>query len=197
MQIFQKIIKLSYPLRMKFSKLTGVGLKVWENKNKIPSQHSFYGLKAALNTGEEISFQKYKGKKVLLVNVASQCGYTPQYAQLEKLFREKGLLILGFPANNFGKQEPGNDKEIADFCKLNYGVTFPIFKKADVIGPHKQEVFEWLTDRNRNGWNDTAPRWNFYKYLIDEEGNLEKIFSSSFSPEGIYPLITQHISHDS
>jgi glutathione peroxidase len=168
---------------MKISKLTGMGIEIIENKNEIIAPESFYSLKATLNSGEEISFEKYKGKKVLIVNLASQCGFTPQYEALEKLYKKnEGLFILGFPANNFGAQEPGSDDEIASFCRLNYGVTFPLFKKNDVTGVSKQEVYQWLTDKNRNGWNDAEPQWNFYKYLVDENGNLSKIFSSSVSP---------------
>jgi len=167
---------------MRISKVTGWGITILENKNKRSAPKNFYSLKAVLNTGEEISFQKYKGKKVLIVNLASQCGYTPQYAQLEKLHQQKGIIILGFPSNNFGNQEPGSDEEIAGFCKNNYGVTFPVFKKESVKGDLKQEVYKWLTDSKKNGWNNFEPKWNFYKFLIDEEGNLSRIFSSSVSP---------------
>lgn len=183
MNIVRVIIKKLYPLQMKLSKLTGMGIKVIENINEIIAPENFYSLKAILNNGEEISFKKYKGRKVLVVNLASQCGFTPQYAELECLYKKnKELVILGFPANNFGAQEPGGDSEIARFCKLNYGVTFPLFKKNDVTGESMQEVYQWLTDKNRNGWNDLEPQWNFYKYLVDERGNLSKVFSSSVSP---------------
>ena len=96
--------------------------------------------------------------------------------------QNKQIIILGFPSNNFGKQEPGTDKEIAEFCKVNFGVTFPLFKKDDVKGNSKQPVYQWLTDKNKNGWNDVEPQWNFYKYLVDEKGNLANVFSSSVSP---------------
>ncbi|MEO6219263.1 MAG: glutathione peroxidase [Ginsengibacter sp.] len=168
---------------MKISKLTGMGIDISQNKNSKESPVSFYSLKATTNTGEEISFEIYQGKKVVLVNLASQCGYTPQYAELEKLHQQnKNIIILGFPSNNFGSQEPGTDNEIADFCKVNYGVTFQLFKKENVIGNNKQRVYEWLSDEYKNGWNNSAPKWNFYKYVVDENGNLSKIFSSSVSP---------------
>ncbi|MEO9023039.1 MAG: glutathione peroxidase [Ginsengibacter sp.] len=171
---------------MKISKLTGMGIKVIKNKNEVIAPHDFYSLKAILNNGEEVSFEKYKGQKVLIVNLASQCGFTPQYEELESLHKKnEGPFILGFPANNFGAQEPGSDTEIAQFCKLNYGVTFPLFKKNDVKGDSKQPVYQWLTDKNKNGWNELEPQWNFYKYLIDEGGNLAKVFSSSVSPMDI------------
>jgi len=178
----KKIITNLYPLRMKFSEVTGIGINVYENINHTSAPPSFYNLKATLNSGEEISFERYKGKKVLVVNLASECGFTPQYAELEKLFKQEKFVILGFPSNNFGKQEPGNDREIATFCAINYGVTFPIFKKNDVKGKSMQPVYKWLTDKNKNGWNFLEPKWNFYKYLVDENGNLAKIFSSSVSP---------------
>lgn len=186
MNIVRKIIIITYPLWIKISKLTGMGIQIIENKNEIIAPENFFSLKATLNNGEEISFERYKGKKMLIVNLASQCGFTPQYKELETLYlKNKDIVILGFPANNFGAQEPGTDKEIAEFCKLNYGVTFPLFKKNDVKGNSKQTVYKWLTDKNKNGWNDLEPQWNFYKYLIDEKGNLSKVFSSSVSPMDI------------
>jgi glutathione peroxidase len=184
MHFNKRLIASTYPLRMKFSQLTGMGIKIYKNKNNIQAPESFYSLKATANSGEEISFEKYKNKKILIVNLASQCGYTPQYAALEKLYqRNKNLIILGFPSNNFGAQEPGTDVEIAEFCKLNFGITFPLFKKKDVKGNSKQPVYAWLADKNKNGWNELEPQWNFYKYLIDENGNLSTVASSSVSPE--------------
>lgn len=186
MHFIKKLIAFTYPLRMKFSQLTGMGISIYKNKNNIKAPESFYSLKATANSGEEISFEKYKNKKILIVNLASQCGYTPQYAALEKVYQQnKNLIILGFPSNNFGAQEPGTDTEIAEFCKLNFGVTFPLFKKEDVKGASKQPVYAWLTDKNKNGWNELEPQWNFYKYLIDENGNLSQVASSSVSPETI------------
>lgn len=146
---------------------------------------SFYSLKATLGNGGEFDFTQLKGKKVLLVNTASNCGYTNQYDDLQKLneqFHNK-LVILGFPANDFKEQEKGNDEEIAQFCKINFGVTFPLMKKSSVIRDADQnEVFKWLTDSTRNGWNRKQPSWNFSKYLINEEGVLIKYFDPSVSP---------------
>ena len=174
---------------MQLSRLTGVGIKISENNSNKKAPVSFHSLKAVTNAGEEISFEKYRGKKVLIVNLASQCGYTPQYTALEELHQQhKNVIILGFPSNNFGGQEPGTDYEIAEFCKVNYGVTFPLFKKDDVKGNDKQPVYQWLTDENKNGWNNEEPQWNFHKYLVDENGNLSKIFSSSVSPLDIPEL---------
>lgn len=184
MSLLHRIISSTYSFRMKISNLTGMGIQVYKNKNNVNPPADFYSLKAYNNAGEEIDFKIYKGKKILIVNLASQCGYTPQYAELENLFLTNDqLTILGFPANNFGQQEPGTDHEIAEFCKLNFGVTFPLFKKDDVTGENIQPVYQWLSDKNKNGWNDIEPKWNFYKYLIDENGILEKVASSSVSPQ--------------
>jgi glutathione peroxidase len=186
MSLKRKIITSLYPLQMKLSKLTGKGILIYKNKEKVQALQSFYSLKATQINGEEISFEKFRNKKVLVVNLASLCGYTPQYAALQKLYeRTENFVILGFPANNFGSQEPGSDDEINSFCKINYGVTFPLFKKNDVRGNEKQPVYQWLTDKNKNGWNDEEPHWNFFKYLVDEKGNLQKVFSSSVSPMDI------------
>ena len=183
MTLKRKIITSLYPLQMKLSKLTGKGINVYENKENVQPLQDFYSLKATLNNGEEISFEKFRNKKVLVVNLASLCGYTPQYEELQKLYEQtETLVILGFPSNNFGSQEPGSDDEISNFCKINYGVTFPLFKKDDVTGKEKQPVYQWLSDKNKNGWNDIEPEWNFYKYLVDENGNLQGVYSSSVSP---------------
>ncbi len=186
MSVISKLVAATYPLRMKISKVTGIGIKINSNDMKQPPLISFYSLYATCNNGQEIQFDRFKNKKVLLVNLASQCGYTPQYAELEELHRtKKDIIILGFPANNFGSQEPGSDAEIAQFCQLNYGVTFRLFKKADVIGKNKQPIYQWLTEPDKNGWNSDEPQWNFYKYLVDEDGNLTNVFSSSVSPLNI------------
>lgn len=183
MSLIKNLLSATYPFRMKISKLTGMGINIVENRKNKTAPVTFYSLKAVANSGEEILFEKYRGKKLVIVNLASQCGYTPQYAELEQLHQQKkDVAILGFPSNNFGSQEPGTDDEIVEFCKVNYGVTFQLFKKNDVMGPNKQPMYEWLCDANKNGWNNSAPQWNFYKYLIDEKGNLSKIFSSSVSP---------------
>ena len=183
MSLLKKLISIYYPLRMKLSKLTRKGIKMKEHTGSDNAPVKFYSLQATTNAGQVIEFEKYRGKKVLLVNLASRCGFTPQYAELEKLHEQnKGITILGFPSNNFGGQEPGSDEEIAEFCKINYGVTFQLFKKGDVKGIHRQPVYEWLTDDKKNGWNREEPQWNFYKYLVDEAGNLSGVFSSSVSP---------------
>lgn len=148
----------------------------------IPS--SFYEFKMKGIDGQEIDFATFKGKKVLLVNVASKCGYTPQYADLQKLHELYGskVIVIGIPANNFGKQEPGSNEEIADFCTNNYGVTFQMFEKVSVKGDDMHPLYIWLTSKKYNGWNDQAPTWNFCKYLINEKGELVKFFPSKIKP---------------
>jgi glutathione peroxidase len=134
--------------------------------------------------GNSVDFTQFKGKKLLLVNVASKCGYTPQYADLQKLNEEYGdqVVILGFPANNFGGQEPGTNEDIKQFCSANYGVTFQMFDKISVKGADKHPLYRWLSDKDLNGWNDKEPSWNFCKYFIDESGELKKFFPSSVNP---------------
>ena len=180
----QKILKAAYPAMMWFTKLTGVNSKSISKKEVTPLE-PFYNLPAVLNDGSTFNLNQYKGKKILLVNTASDCGYTGQYEQLEMLYqqhREK-LVILGFPANDFKGQEKGTDLAIAAFCKLNYGVSFPLFKKSKVIvGTDQNEIFKWLSHKEKNGWNEQAPSWNFCKYLIDEQGRLTQFFASSVEP---------------
>ena len=121
----------------------------------------------------------------MLVNTASDCGYTNQYDDLQKLHEtlHDKLMVIGFPANDFKEQEKGNDEEIAQFCKINFGVTFPLAKKNSVKkGKDQQEVFRWLTDKSRNGWNNKQPSWNFSKYLVDEHGILTNYFDPAISP---------------
>ena len=190
MRFLSRLITSFYPIQMKISKITGLGIKVESNNSNKIAPVNFYSLKATTHSGEEIQFEKYRGKKVLLVNLASQCGFTPQYAELEQLHQQnKNLVILGFPADNFGSQEPGSDEEIAEFCKANYRVTFQLFRKDDVKGKNKQPVYQWLSDETKNGWNNKEPEWNFNKYLVDENGNLLKRFSSSVSPIEIQVFI--------
>jgi len=184
MGIFHKLVTITYPW---WVKLSGGKRRLPEGKaGTLPPPVSFYSLHAVSNTGEDISFDRFKDKKVLLVNLASRCGYTPQYAALEAWYRSNpDVVVLGFPANNFGAQEPGSDSEIAAFCRLQYDVSFPIFKKGDVIGEHQQPVYRWLTDPAKNGWNRAAPQWNFYKYLVDERGVLIGQYSSAVLPMSI------------
>ncbi len=149
-----------------------------------PPKPMFYDFKMKSIDGKEIDFSTFKGKKVLLVNTASECGYTPQYADLEKLHKEYGnkVVVLGFPANNFGGQEPGSNTEIKAFCTKNYGVSFQMFEKISVEGKDAHPLYQWLSKKDLNGNNDKAPNWNFCKYLINEKGELVKFFPSSVKP---------------
>jgi len=136
--------------------------------------------KLATLQGESLSLCQFSGKVLLVVNTASECGYTPQYEGLEKLYRryrEKGLVVLGFPANDFGGQEPGSNKEIAEFCQLNYGVTFPMFAKTSVVGANANPLYRALTTRTGQ-----PPRWNFHKYLLDRAAQPVAVFDSAVEP---------------
>lgn len=153
------------------------------NDNSQSSKH-IYDFKVKSITGEEIDLSKFRGKKILIVNTASKCGYTPQYEALEQLHQKHGdkVIILGFPANNFGGQEPGSNQEIASFCKKNYGVSFLMMEKISVKGSDINPLYNWLGSKELNGWNDKLPSWNFCKYLINENGELINFFGSSTSP---------------
>lgn len=141
----------------------------------------FYSFKLESLDGSEIDFSKYKGKKILLVNTASECGFTPQYAGLQELHEKHGneVVILGFPANNFGGQEPGSNEEIATFCQKNYGVAFQMFEKISVKGEDKHPLYTWLTE---HAPNHEEPNWNFCKYLVDENGKVVAFFPSKVKP---------------
>jgi len=181
----QKFLKAVYPVFIGITKLFGKNSKVLvNNKNSKPTQ-SVYDLTVQLNNGNALPLQTYKGKKILLVNTASDCGYTNQYDDLQKLYQQfnNQLTIIGFPANDFKEQEKGDDEEIAQFCKINYGVTFPLAKKSVVVKSGDQNnIFKWLTNKKQNGWNDKMPTWNFSKYLINEQGVLTHYFDPSVSP---------------
>jgi glutathione peroxidase len=180
----QKLLKAVYPAFMWFTKLAGKNSEKLANPNKIPLV-DFYTLADTLNNGTRFDFASLKGKKVLLVNTASDCGYTNQYDELQKLYEtyKDSLVVIGFPANDFKEQEKGSDEDIAQFCRLNYGVTFPLMKKSSVIKVADQNaVFGWLTDAVKNGWNDKQPTWNFSKYLVNENGVLVNYFDPSVSP---------------
>lgn len=180
----QKILKAAYPAIMWFSKIANGNKAIAENNSAQP-QVDFYSLTANRIDGSSFNFSILKGKKVLLVNTASDCGYTNQYEELEKLYEQykTRLEIIAFPANDFKEQEKGDDAAIESFCKKNYGVTFPLMSKSVVIkAPLQHPVFKWLSDPAYNGWNDRQPSWNFCKYLVDENGRLAGFFSNSISP---------------
>jgi glutathione peroxidase len=147
---------------------------------------SFYELSATTLEGKPFDFSQLKGKRVIIVNTASKCGYTPQYAELEALHKEwggKGLVILGFPCNDFGRQEPGDATEIGEFCERNYGVTFTMMEKVSVKGDAQHPVYAWLCKADLNGVGDHDVKWNFHKFLINENGQLVASLRSGVSPK--------------
>ena len=181
----QSILKSMYPVIMFPGKLMGAkNASKLNTENKQP-QKDFYALQAILNNGDTLSFETFRGKKVLLVNTASDCGYTGQYKELEALYQQHkdNLIVVGFPANDFKGQEKKSDADIASFCKVNYGVTFLLMRKGSVVkGSEQQSVYEWLSSASANGWCNQAPVWNFCKYVVSEEGVLQAYFPQTVSP---------------
>jgi glutathione peroxidase len=153
-------------------------------KNTMEKQ-TIYQFKVKDLAENDFDFASLKGKKIMIVNTASKCGFTPQYEKLQSLYeqyKDKDFVIIGFPANNFGGQEPGTNAEIAVFCKLNYGVTFPMMSKISVKGDDMHEVYQFLTQKAKNGLKDSDVKWNFQKYLLNEKGELEEVFLSVVEP---------------
>ena len=153
--------------------------------NMKTERKSIYQFKVENINGDSFDFSSLKGKKVMIVNTASKCGLTPQYKELESLYkqyRDKNFVIIGFPANNFMGQEPGSDKEIASFCQLNYGVSFPMMSKISVKGKDMHPLYKYLTEEDLNGLKDNSVEWNFQKYLINEEGFLEMVIHPKTLP---------------
>ena len=147
--------------------------------------NSIHQFKVTDINGKEFNLSTLKGKKVLIVNTASKCGFTPQYEQLQELYekyKDKGFTIIGFPANDFMNQEPGSRSEIAEFCTINYGVTFKMMDKISTKGKNQAPIYQWLTQKEKNGVKDSKVKWNFQKYLIDEEGRLVDVVESKKSP---------------
>ena len=154
---------------------------------------SIYHLSIEGLNGKTIFLRDFKGKKLLIVNTASQCGFTKQYADLQRLYQRYSdtLTVLGVPCNQFGKQEPGSEKDIMEFCEINYGVTFPMAEKTEVKGPGMHPVYQWLTTKKNNGVKNSTVRWNFQKYLLDEEGRLIDFYYSITKPTS--KKITRHL----
>lgn len=148
-------------------------------------EKSLYSFKVQDIDGEEFDFSSLTGKKVMIVNVASKCGLTPQYAELEELYqkyKDSDFIIIGFPCNDFKDQEPGTNQEIKEFCTLNYGVTFPIMDKISVKSPDKAPIYKWLTEKSENGILDAEVQWNFQKFLVDENGHIADVVAPRESP---------------
>ncbi|MEK0423452.1 MAG: hypothetical protein RLZ95_1362 [Bacteroidota bacterium] len=151
----------------------------------LSNAQSIHSFKVTGIDGKQIDFASFKGKKILVVNTASKCGYTPQYEGLEKVYEQykDKLVIIGFPCNQFGGQEPGSNEEIASFCKKNYGVNFPLADKIDVKGASIAPIYQWLTQKSKNGVLDANISWNFNKFLLDENGKMIAYFPSNVKPD--------------
>jgi glutathione peroxidase len=184
MTLKQILLKRLYPTIMKFSQKGEKG-KVFLKPTAVSAIIHSGSLQIDLSNGGLLQLKELKGKKVLLVNTASDCGYTGQFEELQQVqnLYKDSLVIVGFPANDFLEQEKGADSNILNFCQVNYGVTFPIAKKSVVIKKSNQNlIFEWLSNPAKNGWNDQEPVWNFSKYLISETGELLGYFGPAISP---------------
>ncbi|MEY4113347.1 MAG: hypothetical protein RLZ76_40 [Bacteroidota bacterium] len=181
----QKVLKSVYPALTKITRFFGVKTDVKTPPSKVVAPVSLYDYSFEGIAGDTVSMKNFSGKKLVIVNTASDCGYTGQYEELQQLYnQEKGTIeIIGFPANDFKQQEKGSNESIAAFCKKNYGVSFPLASKAVVVkGKAQHHVFNWLSDPAKNGWNGRDPVWNFSKYIIDEKGNLIGYFDPGVSP---------------
>ena len=184
MSFRQSILKTMYPMIMWSSHANGKKA-ILENKESTKPTVPIYSLTTKAIDGTDFNFAGLKGKKILIVNTASDCGFTGQYEALEKLSQQykNELVIIGFPANDFKDQEKLDNKNIATFCQKNYGVTFPLMEKSIVLKKnHQNEIYKWLTDMTINGWCNQEPAWNFCKYLIDENGILVNYFPMSIDP---------------
>lgn len=185
MSIRQSILRSVYPALTGITRLLGVNNRLVTPEQLSKPTTSVYDFKVELIDGDTISLAAYKGKKIIIVNTASDCGYTGQYEELQQLYasNKDSLVIIGFPANDFKQQEKGSNEEIATFCKKNYGVEFPIAVKTSVVkGSSQHPLFKWLSDPSKNGWNTEAPAWNFSKYVISEDGTLLGYFDPGVSP---------------
>ena len=150
----------------------------------MSAKKSIYDIEINSLQGKPVNLSLFKGKKILFVNVASKCGFTPQYKELQKLHNiyEESLVVIGVPCNQFGKQEPGNSSEISEFCQVNYGVSFLITEKISVKGKEQHPLYSWLTNKNENGRKNSSVKWNFQKYLLNEDGDLIDYYLSMTSP---------------
>lgn len=164
------------------------------NKPKsMSAPNNLYDIQIDSLQGQPVDFSNYKGKKILFVNVASKCGFTPQYKDLQKLYDEyqDKLMVIGVPCNQFGRQEPGTSDEIQEFCQVNYGVSFLITEKVDVKGSQQHPLYSWLTQKSINGKKNSSVKWNFQKYLVDEDGQLIDYYYSITKPTS--KKITKHL----
>lgn len=190
--LYSSKIKLIRMKNLFFTLLGFFGMQSCDSQ-KVVKEQSIYDFTMKNIKGENVSLANYKGKTLLIVNVASKCGLTPQYKDLEALYqkyKKDGLMILGFPANNFLWQEPGSDQDIAQFCSLNYGVSFDMFSKISVKGKNQHPLYTFLTTKKYNKLKDASVTWNFQKFLIDSKGNIVHVFSPS---EGVLDAKNEQI----
>jgi glutathione peroxidase len=167
-------------------KVLYIGLLVMSFTGISAQTKSLYDFKTVTIDGKPFDLSTLKGKKVLIVNTASKCGFTPQYKALESLYeryKDQNFVIIGFPANNFGSQEPGTNSEIREFCTTNYGVTFPLMSKISVKGDDMDPIYKWLTSKSENGVLDAPVKWNFQKFMIDENGHVAGVALSAEKPD--------------
>ncbi len=190
---YQRFLRTFYPFIKIYASITGKS-KQYRKSPVVTPPVSFYSLTAVFKNEQVFHFDTLRNKPVLIVNTASDCGFTAQYKGLrELLVQYPNLHLLIFPSNDFNNQEPGSDNEIEDFCRLSFDIHSPIFKKSVVTKrPECNEIFRWLTSSNYNGWNNEAPSWNFNKYLIDKEGRLICIFSQFTDP--LHSTLIEHLS---
>ena len=164
----------------------GVALAGHEAAERTPAKNSIYNFAVKDISGRDVKLSQYRDKVMLIVNVASRCGYTPQYEGLQKInekYKDQGLVVLGFPANNFGGQEPGTNEEIKEFCQLKYNVSFPMFAKISVKGEDKHPLYKYLTEAETNPAHAGEIKWNFNKFLVDKKGTIIARFDSKVKPE--------------
>lgn len=183
----QSILRSAYPILTSVTRFLGANNRILLSPTSISPASSVYDIPIEGIDGQTLSLSSFRGKKIIIVNTASDCGYTAQYEALQILYakHKQDLVIVGFPANDFKKQEKGSNEEIAAFCKKNYGVEFPMAMKTTVIRSNDQHpIFKWLSDPARNGWNNTIPAWNFSKYILDEEGRLIAYCDPAVDPLG-------------
>lgn len=185
MTLRQTILKWCYPLLMKAGRKSAEKHIIFSPGKEHPLA-SFFDIPVLDLSGNLVSLQRFKGKKLLVVNTASDCGYTSQLVELEELFKEfyDCLNVVAIPSNDFKNQEKLEGKSISQFCSRNFGVSFPIFEKSTVVSsPEQSALYQWLSQSAKNGWNNAAPSWNFWKYLINEDGELLACFPSAISPK--------------
>jgi glutathione peroxidase len=187
MSFRQKILKAAYPVFTALNRLTGAHARVLINEHGVEPRSSISDIPIVMNDGSTKKLGDFSGRKIMIVNTASDCGYTHQFDDLQKLYESAGdkLVIIGFPSNDFKEQEKGSDAEIEAFCRINYGVSFPLAKKSQVRkGQGQHPLYQWLSSKEKNGWNSKSPSWNFSKYLINEKGLLTHYFDPAVDPTG-------------